>query len=223
MKAGECGTERHIPFCSDALFACCHQRRRSGLPDRRRTASSAVCERPDTGAVAGTLHGPGDPARIAACEPVSAHTVRRSFAANFLKAKDVPLAAISKALGHSKIAAAMRYLRVDVWACGALRFSPGAAASDCLPGLATDRIPGISSYKSSYTKEKALNISAFSCPGQESNLHALRHTHLKRARLPIPPPGRYRSFPELRCAKVILFFELPTLFCEKNYLLKNLY
>ena len=29
----------------------------------------------------------------------------------------------------------------------------------------------------------------FECPGQESNLHALRHTHLKRARLPIPPPG----------------------------------
>lgn len=45
-------------------------------------------------------------------------------------------------------------------------FSPGAAASDCLPGLTTDRIPGISSYKSSYTKEKTLNISAFSCPGQ---------------------------------------------------------
>ena len=167
MKAGECGTERHIPFCSDALFACCDQRRRSGLPDRRRTASSAVCERPDTGAVAGTLHGPGDPARIAACEPVSAHTVRRSFAVNLLKAKDVPLAAISKALGHSRIAAAMRYLRVDVWACGALRFSPGTAASDCLPGLTTDRIPGISSC----IKEKALNISAFKCPGQDSNLH----------------------------------------------------
>ena len=64
--------------------------------------------------MAGTLHGPGDPARIAACEPVSAHTVRRSFAANLLKAKDVPLAAISKALGHSKIATAMRYLRVGV-------------------------------------------------------------------------------------------------------------
>ena len=167
MKTGECGTERHIPFCSDALFACCDQRRRSGLPDRRRTASSAVCERPDTGAVAGTLHGPGDPARIAACEPVSAHTARRSFAANLLKAKDVPLAAISKALGHSKIAAAMRYLRVDVWACGALRFSPGAAASDCLPGLTTDRIPGISLY----IKEKALIFSAFKCPGQDSNLH----------------------------------------------------
>ena len=113
---------------------------------------------------------------------------------------------------------------ICVWAWRkTLRFSPGAAASDCLPGLTTDRISGISSYKSSYTKEKALNISAFSCPGQESNLHALRHTHLKRARLAIPPPGRYRSFPELRCAKVILFFELPTLFCEKNYLLKNLY
>ena len=114
MKAGECGTERRIPFCSDALFACCDQRRRSGLPDRRRTASSAVCERPDTGAVAGTLHGPGDPARIAACEPVSAHTVRRSFAANLLGTKDVPFAVISKALGHSKIATAMRYLRVGV-------------------------------------------------------------------------------------------------------------
>ena len=157
MKAGECGTERRIPFCSDALFACCDQRRRSGLPDRRRTASSAVCERPDTGAVAGTLHGPGDPARIAACEPVSAHTVRRSFAANLLKAKDVPLAAISKALGHSKIAAAMWAWRKT------LRFSPGAAASDCLPGLTTDRIPGISSY----IKEKALIFSAFKCPGQD--------------------------------------------------------
>ena len=47
------------------------------------------------------------------------------------------------------------------------RLSPGAAASDCLPGLTTDRIPGISSY----IKEKALNISAFKCPGQDSNLH----------------------------------------------------
>ena len=25
------------------------------------------------------------------------------------------------------------------------------------------------------------------CPEQDSNLHASRHTHLKRARLPIPP------------------------------------
>ena len=28
------------------------------------------------------------------------------------------------------------------------------------------------------------------CPEQDSNLHALLHTHLKRARLPIPPPGQ---------------------------------
>ena len=84
--------------------------------------------------MAGTLHGLGDPARIAACEPVSAHTVRRSFAANLLKAKDVPLAAISKALGHSKIAAAMRYLRVGVGS------APILAGSGCfrLPAGADD-------------------------------------------------------------------------------------
>ena len=28
------------------------------------------------------------------------------------------------------------------------------------------------------------------CPRQESNLHASQHTHLKRARLPIPPLGQ---------------------------------
>ena len=32
------------------------------------------------------------------------------------------------------------------------------------------------------------------CPGQESNLHASRHTHLKRARLPIPPPGHFLPY-----------------------------
>ena len=32
------------------------------------------------------------------------------------------------------------------------------------------------------------------CPEQDSNLHASRHTHLKRARLPIPPPGHLNSF-----------------------------
>lgn len=45
---------------------------------------------------------------------ISTHTARRSFATNLLKAKDVPLAAISKALGHSKITTTMRYLRVGV-------------------------------------------------------------------------------------------------------------
>ena len=45
---------------------------------------------------------------------ISTHTARRSFATNLLKAKDVPLAAISKALGHSKITTTMRYLRVGL-------------------------------------------------------------------------------------------------------------
>ena len=31
------------------------------------------------------------------------------------------------------------------------------------------------------------------CPGKDSNLHALRHTDLNRARLPIPPPGQARG------------------------------
>ena len=30
------------------------------------------------------------------------------------------------------------------------------------------------------------------CPGEDSNLHASRHTDLNRARLPIPPPGLVR-------------------------------
>ena len=63
---------------------------------------------------------------------------------------------------HWGIARSRLRCAICVWTWGALRFSPGAAASDCLPGLTTDRIPGISSY----IKEKALNISAFKCPGQ---------------------------------------------------------
>ena len=168
MKTGECGTERHIPFCSDALFACCDQRRRSGLPDRRRTASSAVCERPDTGAVAGTLHGPGirrasrranRSRRIRSVDPSPRIFSRRK------------MCLWQRSRRHWGIARSRLRCAICVWACGALRFSPGAAASDCLPGLTTDRIPGISSYKSSYTKEKALIFSAFKCPGQDSNLH----------------------------------------------------
>ena len=40
-------------------------------------------------------------------------------------------------------------------------------------------------------KHRLLDVSYIWCGRQESNLHALRHTHLKRARLPIPPPGHY--------------------------------
>ncbi len=50
------------------------------------------------------------------------------------------------------------------------------------------------------------NQPSIECPGQESNLHALRHTHLKRARLPIPPPGH-----QLSGAKVDIFCENPKL------------
>ena len=66
------------------------------------------------------------------------------------------------------------------------------------------------------------------CPEQDSNLHASRHTHLKRARLPIPPPGHCitysflsESFQRTRAsfsnavAKVLLFFELAN-FSETN-------
>ena len=52
------------------------------------------------------------------------------------------------------------------------------------------------------------------CPGQESNLHALRHTHLKRARLPIPPPGLL----EIVVCKSNTFFSFTNYFYEKNLL-----
>ena len=38
-------------------------------------------------------------------------------------------------------------------------------------------------------KEKTAWSSLFWCPEQDLNLHSFRNTHLKRARLPIPPPG----------------------------------
>ena len=40
------------------------------------------------------------------------------------------------------------------------------------------------------------------CPEQDSNLHASRHTHLKRARLPIPPPGLLQQRPPSYCSFV---------------------
>ena len=54
------------------------------------------------------------------------------------------------------------------------------------------------------------------CPGQESNLHASRHTHLKRARLPIPPPGHLSSLHE---RKTRLELATPTLarLCSTNW------
>lgn len=63
-------------------------------------------------------------------------------------------------------------------------------------------------------KKRTLIISVLWCPGQESNLHALRHTHLKRARLPIPPPGLL----EIVVCKSNTFFSFTNYFYEKNLL-----
>ena len=49
------------------------------------------------------------------------------------------------------------------------------------------------------------------CPGRDSNPHTSRHTHLKRARLPIPPPGHFG----LATAKVILFFNTQAFYSKK--------
>ena len=54
------------------------------------------------------------------------------------------------------------------------------------------------------------------CPGQESNLHALRHTHLKRARLPIPPPGHGYAPCWFAWCKGNTFLETSAIFREKN-------
>ncbi len=162
MKAGECGTERHIPFCSDALFACCDQRRRSGLPDRRRTASSANGRIPEQWP-----------------ERCTDRVIRRASRRANRSWRIRPVDPSPRIFSRRKMCLWQRFRRhwgiarsrlrcaICVWTWGALRFSPGAAASDCLPGLTTDRIPGISSY----IKEKALIFSAFKCPGQDSNLH----------------------------------------------------
>ena len=45
-------------------------------------------------------------------------------------------------------------------------------------------------------KEDLLGLH-FWCPEQDLNLHSFRNTHLKRARLPIPPPGHLVEFPLL--------------------------
>src|SRR5574344_130802 len=44
------------------------------------------------------------------------------------------------------------------------------------------------------------------CPEQDLNLHSLRNTHLKRARLPIPPPGLLVAFSPIPFSKNECFF-----------------
>ncbi len=43
-------------------------------------------------------------------------------------------------------------------------------------------------------KKKKTVWSSLWCPEQDLNLHSFRNTHLKRARLPIPPPGHLVEF-----------------------------
>ena len=49
--------------------------------------------------------------------------------------------------------------------------------------------PQSSASTNSATSPALITVKKKECPEQDSNLHASRHTHLKRARLPIPPPG----------------------------------
>ena len=44
------------------------------------------------------------------------------------------------------------------------------------------------------------------CPEQDLNLHSFRNTHLKRARLPIPPPGHLVAFFESKRRCLNVFF-----------------
>ena len=49
--------------------------------------------------------------------------------------------------------------------------------------------PQSSASTNSATSPTSTMLNKKECPEQDSNLHTSRHTHLKRARLPIPPPG----------------------------------
>gem|GEM_PF-6550235 len=51
-------------------------------------------------------------------------------------------------------------------------------------------LPPQSSVYTNFTTCAHLIIRSLLCPEQDSNLHTSRHTHLKRTRLPIPPPGQ---------------------------------
>ena len=48
-----------------------------------------------------------------------------------------------------------------------------------------------------HKKRRPFGSSFLWCPEQDLNLHSFRNTHLKRARLPIPPPGHLVEFPLL--------------------------
>ena len=54
-------------------------------------------------------------------------------------------------------------------------------------------LPPQSSASTNSATSPTLSHFEYPCPRQDSNLHVVKHTHLKRARLPIPPLGLRRS------------------------------
>ena len=50
-------------------------------------------------------------------------------------------------------------------------------------------LPPQSSASTNSATSPTLSHFEYPCPRQDSNLHVVKHTHLKRARLPIPPLG----------------------------------
>ena len=79
---------------------------------------------------------------------------------------------------------------------------PASAAGHSLPG-----------------HKKSAEADDFLCPGEDLNLHVLRHTHLKRTRLPISPPGQngFYSYVITNITQKYYFFlpnHLPYLFAN---------
>ena len=65
-------------------------------------------------------------------------------------------------------------------------------------------LPPQSSASTNSATSPTLSHFDYPCPRQDSNLHVVKHTHLKRARLPIPPLG----LEELKPIPVLVVFKM---------------
>ena len=65
-------------------------------------------------------------------------------------------------------------------------------------------LPPQSSASTNSATSPTLSHFEYPCPRQDSNLHVVKHTHLKRARLPIPPLG----LEELKSIPVLVVFKM---------------
>ena len=65
-------------------------------------------------------------------------------------------------------------------------------------------LPPQSSASTNSATSPTLSHFEYPCPRQDSNLHVVKHTHLKRARLPIPPLG----LEELKPIPVLVVFKM---------------